>query len=160
VWRGERELWRAVSDLPVGAVLEREDTPPFPPTGERSAVSCCAHAGGRCDASVEARHRGCAQRHQRVAQGLRWAGHGLDFACAGLALRGVETLLDRGTAMFEQAVDQPGELVGRCGEGFGGAQPAAHPSREGAQRRVRVLNRARGEAQGHGHALGAGAHAA
>jgi hypothetical protein len=90
---------------------------------------------------------------------VRLAGHGLDLACAGLVLRGIETLRDRGAAMFEQAGDQPGERVRCRREGLGGAQAAPQPPQEGPQGRARVVDRACGEAQGQGHALCARAHA-
>src|SRR5712691_11655004 len=84
---------------------------PLSPTGPGTPVSCCASSGGRCCESVEVRDLGGAQGHEGVAQGLRLAGHGLDRAVAVLALVGVEALLHRRAAMFEQAVDETGELV-------------------------------------------------
>src|SRR6266542_4757430 len=118
--RGERESLAVVWGLPAGARPKSRDTPPFPPTGDGPAVSCCPSSGGRCGDGVEALHLGCAQRHQRVPQGLCLAGHGFDFAFAVLALVVIEALLDIGTTVFEQTVDQPRELVRRRRDGFGG----------------------------------------
>jgi len=73
--------------------------PPFPP-GDGTPVSYCASSGDRCCDRVEARPLGCAQCYQRVAQGLRLAGHGFDLAFAVLALIGIEPLLDISAAMF------------------------------------------------------------
>jgi hypothetical protein len=133
---------------------------PLSPTGDATRRSCCVSAGSRGSDRVEARHLGGAQGHQRVAQGLCLAGHGLDLAFAVLALAGLAALLGSGTAVFSQAVDQPRALMGRRRNGFGGSQLAAQAPLAGSQRRARLVNRARGEAQGHCHAMGAGAHAA
>jgi hypothetical protein len=104
------------------------------------------------------RDLGGAQGHEGVAQGLRLAGHGLDLACAVLALVGVEAVLHRRAAMFEQAVDETGELVGRRREGFGGSQAATHPPIEGPQGRACMLDRACGATQSDGDAMRAGTH--
>src|SRR6266508_3719132 len=98
--RGERESLAVVWGLPAGARPKSRDTPPFPPTGDGPAVSCCPSSGGRCGDGVEALHLGCSQRHQRVPQGLCLAGHGFDFAFAVLALVVIEALLDIGTTVF------------------------------------------------------------
>ena len=87
------------------------------------------------------------------------AGHGFDLAFAVLALIGIEPLLDRGAAMFSQGVDQPSALVRRRRDGLGGAQSAPQTPKEGSQGGVRLVDRARGEAQGQGHALRPRAHA-
>ena len=158
--RGERESLAVVWGLPAGALPQSRDTPPFPPTGDGPAVSCGPSSGGRCGDGVEALPLGCAQRHQRVPQGLCLAGHGLDGACAVWALVVIEALLDRGPPGCAQTGDQPRELVRRRRDGFGGSQAAAPPPREGPESWARVVDRARREAPGHGHAMGAGAHGA
>lgn len=140
-------------EAPGGCCARTRRHSPLSPTGDKPSVSCCASSEGRCCDSVEARHFGCVQLDQRVAQGVRLAGHGLDLAFAVLVLIGIETLLDRGAAMFSQAVDQPGELVRCRRDGLGGAQAAPQPPKEGPQGRARVVDRACGEAQGQGDAL-------
>ena len=104
------------------------------------------------------RDLGGAQGHEGVAQGLRLAGQGLDRAFAVRALVGVEALRHRRAAMFSQAVDETGELVGRRRDGCGGSQAATHPPIEGPQCRACLLDRACGETQSDGDAMRAGTH--
>ncbi len=102
------------------------------------------------------RHLGGPEGPQRVAQGRRWADDRLNCACAGRARVGVEALRHRGTPVWSQAVDHAGVRGGWRGDGVGGSQSAAPPSREGAQRRARVEDRTCGETpRAGGHAAGA-----
>jgi hypothetical protein len=125
--------------------------PPCPHRGGDAGIVLCQLRG-----SVRRQRRGSAPRSGTERACV--AGKGFALAFAVLARIGLDSLLDRGAAMFSQAVDQPGELVGRRRAGFGGSSPTAHPSREGPQSGVRLVDCARGEAPGHGHARRAGAH--
>jgi hypothetical protein len=61
--------------------------------------------------------------------------------------------------VFEQVIDQASQLMRGRRDGLGGAEPCLHPSEEGAQGALRVVQTAGGKAQGDGDAMRAGAHA-
>jgi hypothetical protein len=89
--------------------------------------------------------RSCSLRRegpQRLAQGLSLLGPDGDRARAGLRFVGIEALLDVSAALLPQALDQPGQLVGRGGDGFGGAETRLQPPAEGPSGTRRVVQAA------------------
>jgi hypothetical protein len=59
--------------------------------------------------------------------------------------------------VWPQARDQPSQLVGRCCDGFGGAETRLHPPEEGPSGTLRVGQTAGRKAEGDGDARRAGA---
>ena len=81
------------------------------------------------DAVVALRREG----YQCIPQRLGLLRHRRDLTFAVLHFVGLETLLDVGTAVCEQALDQTSQRV--CGgrDGLGGPESRFHPSKEGPQ---------------------------
>ena len=96
--------------------------------------------------------------HQRISQGLGLLGHGGDLALTGLRFVGVEALLDVSAPVLQQALDQTRQLVGRGGDGLGGAETRFQPPKEGPSGTLRVGQSPGRKAQGDGDAMRAGAH--
>ena len=71
--------------------------------------------------------------YQCIPQRLGLLRHRLDLAFAVRHFVGLETLLDVGTAVFEQALDETSQLVRRGREGLRGPDSRCHTSKERPQ---------------------------
>ena len=98
------------------------------------------------------------QGHQGRAEGLCLPGHGADLALAVRHFIGVYALLDIGTAVLEQTLDQARQFMGGGGEGFWGPKPCLHTPEKGPIGTLRVVHTACGETQGDDDAMRAGTH--
>ena len=75
-------------------------------------------------------------------------GHGGDLALTVLRFVGVHTLLDVGTAVFSQAIDQASQFMGSGGDGFRSPKACLQTPEKGAQGTLGVVHTAGGKAQG------------
>ena len=79
------------------------------------------------------------QRDEGIAEGLGLPGHRFYGPFPVVDFVGVESLLDVGGPMLQQALDQSSQLVRRGRDGLGGTESRCHPSKEGPQGTLRVV---------------------